>query len=43
MNIRLIHEQEKFIEAQVNSGKFATFEEAYEVRSQKLEVFMKLC
>ena len=27
MNIKLTPEQEKFIEVQVNSGKFATFEE----------------
>ena len=27
MNIKLTLEQEKFIEVQVNSGKFATFEE----------------
>ncbi|MDY7004676.1 MAG: type II toxin-antitoxin system ParD family antitoxin [Cyanobacteriota bacterium] len=37
MNIRLTPEQEKFIEVQVNSGKFATFEEAIDRALKLLE------
>ncbi|MGK7920920.1 MAG: type II toxin-antitoxin system ParD family antitoxin [Trichodesmium sp.] len=37
MNIRLTPEQEKFIEVQVNSGKFATFEEAIDKALKLLE------
>lgn len=37
MNIRLTPEQEKFIEVQVNSGKFATVEEAIDKALKLLE------
>ncbi|MEB3339982.1 type II toxin-antitoxin system ParD family antitoxin [Okeania sp.] len=37
MNIRLTPAQEKFIEVQVNSGKFATFEEAIDKALKLLE------
>ncbi|MDJ0556896.1 MAG: type II toxin-antitoxin system ParD family antitoxin [Microcoleaceae cyanobacterium MO_207.B10] len=37
MNIKLTPEQEKFIEVQVNSEKFATFEEAIDKAMKLLE------
>ncbi len=37
MNIRLTPEQEKFIEVQVNSGKFTTFEEGIDQAFKLLE------